>query len=301
MKNKNDEKGRLLALGAKHGRILSFKPDGSSFTTVLDKCVGTIDGIAVDVIRRHIYWTNMGEHWDQNDGFIERMDFDGANRKLIIPHGATFTPKQLQLDLRNGLMYWCDREGMRVMRSGMDGSNITTLVETGRGEVDRLDESKHCVGIAVDVDNGYIYWTQKGAPNAGEGTIFRAGLDLPPGADAAHRKDIEILWDSLPEPIDLELDHAAGQLYWTDRGDPPEGNSLNRASIHKQIPPDYEILCTDLQEAIGLALDPDNDRAFLSDLGGNLYSCRLDGSERTVLFTGDEMFTGIVYLPGGLD
>src|SRR5258708_7768195 len=116
MKNKNTENGRLLVLDGKNARILLFNADGTNVRTVLDKCGGTPDGITIDVSRRHIYWTNMGEHWDQNDGFIERIDFDGTNRKMIIPKGGTFTPKQLQLDLENGLIYWCDREGMRVMR-----------------------------------------------------------------------------------------------------------------------------------------------------------------------------------------
>jgi hypothetical protein len=44
--------------------------------------------------------------------------------------------------------------------------------------------------------------------------------------------DIEGFFDRLPEPIDLELDHKKRVLYWTDRGDPPRGNTPNRASIN---------------------------------------------------------------------
>jgi hypothetical protein len=29
------------------------------------------------------------------------------------------------------------------------------------------------------------------------------------------------------EPIDLELDLKNRMLYWTDRGDPPSGNTVN--------------------------------------------------------------------------
>jgi hypothetical protein len=35
----------------------------------------------------------------------------------------------------------------------------------------------------------------------------------------------------LPEPIDLELDLYNHMLYWTDRGDPPRGNTVNRANL----------------------------------------------------------------------
>jgi len=53
--------------------------------------------------------------------------------------GGTFTPKQLKLDRKNGKLYWSDREGMRVMRSNLDGSRIETLIETGQGDHARLD------------------------------------------------------------------------------------------------------------------------------------------------------------------
>ena len=79
--------------------------------------------------------TSTGPIWASvpaaNDGSIERADLDGTNRRIIVPQGGTFTPKQIQLDKKNGKLYWCDREGMRVMRSNLDGSQIETLVETG--------------------------------------------------------------------------------------------------------------------------------------------------------------------------
>src|SRR5215470_1764473 len=221
---------RLLVLDVKNSAILSFDTEGNDVKTIINK-IGVPDGVAVDHINKHIYWTNMGEyhegeHFPRNDGSIERINFDGTNQTTIIPKGATFTPKQLQLDLVNGFIYWCDREGMRVMRSKLDGSNITILIKTGEGEEDRKDAKRHCVGIAIDIENGFLYWTQKGAPDAGEGRIFRAGLEIPAGADSATRRDIELLWENLPEPIDLEIDHANGYLYWTDRGNLPGGNSL---------------------------------------------------------------------------
>ena len=98
----------------------------------------------------------------RNDGSIQRVDLDGGNITTIVPEGATFTPKQLKLDRQNGKLYWSDREGMRVMRANLDGSNIETLVERGYSDADRRDETNWCVGIAVDLDRGQIYWTQKG-------------------------------------------------------------------------------------------------------------------------------------------
>ena len=180
--------GRLFVLDLSGNRVLSVNPDGSDRKVIVHEC-RMPDGIAVDVKRGHIYWTNMGV-LHLNDGSIERADLDGRNRRTIVPQGGTFTPKQLQLDGRNGKLYWCDREGMRVMRSNLNGSAVETLVETGRGDADRRDQTRWCVGIAVDAAREHIYWTQKGPDNAELGRIFRANIELPAGQTASNRTDI---------------------------------------------------------------------------------------------------------------
>jgi hypothetical protein len=213
-----------------------------------------------------------------------------------VPNGKTFTPKQLQLDKRNGKLYWCDREGMRVMRANLDGSSIETLVQTGQGEADRADVPRWCVGIAVDVEAGKLYWTQKGPDNAGLGRIFRAGLEIPKGESYSSRSDIELLFDQLPEPIDLDLDLEHRVLYWTDRGDPPRGNTVNRAPMDaapRSVEP--EIVFTHLMEGIGLALDVPGDRMFMTDLGGSLYTASLDGATHKTLLAAEGNLTGVAY------
>src|SRR6202008_2823004 len=167
-----------------------------------------------------------------NDGSIERADLDGQNRRTIVPQGATFTPKQLQLEKTTGKLYWCDREGMRLMRANLDGSNLETLVDTSQGDPrPGPDMTKWCVGIAVDVEGGKFYWTQKGSDNSGTGRIPRANSKIPPSQPPANRQDIELLYDGLPEPIDLDIDPSTRTLYWTDRGDPPRGNTVSRAPL----------------------------------------------------------------------
>lgn len=284
---------RLFVLEASGGRIHSMNPDGSEHKVIVDGC-HLPDGIAVDAAAGHIYWTNMGISPGKNDGSIERADLDGGNRKMIVPPGATFTPKQIQIDKKNGKLYWGDREGMRVMRCNLDGSLIETLVETGRGEADRRDQTRWCVGIAIDHKRSQIYWTQKGPDNGELGRIFRAGIDLPWGESPGERTDIEVFYDRLPEPIDLEIDLEKRVLYWTDRGDPPRGNTVNRASIEaKPLAP--EIVLPNLMEGIGIALDVAGDRMFVTDLAGSIYASRLDGSEqRNVLFAQGNL-TGVAY------
>jgi hypothetical protein len=284
--------GRLFLLDLSDGRVLSMNPDGSDRKVLVTECRFP-DGIVVDVEAGHIYWTNMGVP-SLNDGSIERADIDGRNRKTIVPQGATFTPKQLHREKKAGKLYWSDREGMRVMRANLDGSGLETLVVAGQGDVDRRDMTKWCVGITVDPERRQIYWTQKGPDNAGLGRIFRANIEIPKGESAASRSDIELLFDGLPEPIDLELDLDHRVLYWTDRGDPPRGNTVNRASID-QKPREPEIVLTHLMEGIGIALDVPGDRMFMTDFGGSIYSARLNGSEKQMFLYAQGNLTGIAY------
>jgi len=285
---------RLFLLDLSGGRVLSMDPDGSNRKVIATDCPHP-DGVAVDVAAGHVYWTNMGVP-TVNDGSIERADLDGKNRRFIVAPGGTFTPKQLHLDKANGKLYWSDREGMRVMRANVDGSRIETLVQTGEGDYDRLDQARWCVGIAVDPERGQFYWTQKGGDNAGVGRILRAGIEIPKGDTAASRGDVEVLFDGLPEPIDLELDLRRRLLYWTDRGNPPRGNTVNRASIDAkpgQSAP--EILVSDLMEGIGLALDVAGNRMFVTDLAGSLYVADLDGTHKRALLGAQGNLTGVAY------
>src|SRR6266545_1655464 len=237
--NKNAT-GRLFFLEASGGRIHSANADGSDRKVIVTGC-RIPDGVVVDVEAGHIYWTNMGVP-NQNDGSIERADLDGQNRVTIIGEGETFTPKQLHFEKKSGKLYWCDREGMRVMRANLDGSEIETLVDTSKGDArPGTDLTKWCVGITVDPDRG--------------------------------------------------------QIYWTDRGDPPRGNTVNRALLDADFKkrPAPEILLTHLMEGIGIALDLKGDRMFLTDLAGTIYSARLDGSEKKPVLVVQGNITGIAY------
>src|SRR5499427_9565588 len=172
---------RLFFLDLGGGRVLSANPDGSDLKTIISEGRKLPDGLVVEVVAGHIYWTNMGNP-KKNDGSILRSDLDGKNLITIVPPGGTFTPKQLQLEKRSGKLYWSDREGMRVMRANLNGSEIETLVDTSLGDPrPGSDQRKWCVGIAVDSDGGKFYWTQKGGNNARLGRICRANIQVPQG------------------------------------------------------------------------------------------------------------------------
>jgi hypothetical protein len=148
--------------------------------------------------------------------------------RTIVRPGVVHTPKQCKIDEVNQKLYFCDREGGRVMRVNLDGTNVETLIQTAdwQAEPQKLkDERYWCVGVAISPKSGKFFWTQKGKSKGSEGRIFSANIDMPRGSDVSNRQDIELLIGGLPEPIDLEFNDDESVLFWSDRGELPLGNT----------------------------------------------------------------------------
>lgn len=301
----------LLALQVVPGRVLRVSlPDGRVETLIKD--AGAFpDGVVVE--SGTVYWTTMGEpvvdpskpgetgqDFSQRNGGVHAMDLDGGALHEVVTAGMITTGKQLASD-GAGTLYWGDREGHRVSRVRVDGSGLTDLV-VNPPEEGIMGE---CVGVAVDPARGHLYWTQKGPAKGDKGRIFRAGLEPLPGESAGSRSDIEVLWNGLPEPIDLHIE--GDWLYWTDRGAPPGGNTLNRAPLPAAGVPGSapEILAGGFEEAIGLAVDGEADVAYVSDLGGHIRTFPLPGGtaadrEQRDIATISHPLTGIAGLTSNL-
>ncbi|TAQ85330.1 hypothetical protein B7494_g6338 [Chlorociboria aeruginascens] len=283
------------------GRIVIGSPDGQELRTIVS---GQIlpDGLDISLKTGRIYWTNMGIP-TSNDGLVQSCKLDGSDIQTVISAGAVHTPKQLVIDQENEKLYFCDREGLRVMRSNLDGSNHETLVQTGdwQNKADAANQMNWCVGISVNTTDGKFYWTQKGLSKGGKGRIFRANIKMPEGETASNRSDIELLLSGLPEPIDLEISKDTQTLFWTDRGDPPMGNSLNSIKLSglkdlepgSRKNPNYDILARQLHEAIGLKIDDVNKHIYLTDLGGTVYRYGIDGKDKKKVYDEECAFSGI--------
>ncbi|MEV3903404.1 hypothetical protein AB0K11_13855 [Mycobacterium sp. NPDC050551] len=289
--------------------LLALNPGGQSLVRVdvsdgsVTELVGGLsafpDGIVVDRRRQLVYWTNMGAptlpagraplqesdlDFYARNGSIERAALDGSGRTWLLREGSFVTGKQLAAAWSRGRLYWADREGAAVRSAALDGTGMRDEVRTAGTDTERRVARNQCVGIAVDEQRGHLYWTQKGPSDGGDGRILRTRLDIPPQARADGR-EVEVLWAGLPEPIDLEIDSGAGLLYWTDRGAPPSGNTLNRAELpdEGQVGGAVDIVSSGFREAIGLAVDFGAGIAYVSDLYGDIRAVPLGkGSERVV-------------------
>ncbi|KAF9772474.1 hypothetical protein IL306_009819 [Fusarium sp. DS 682] len=288
---------------ASAGRVLVGSSDGKPIKTLVSG-QRMPDGIDISTAAGKMFWTNMGKP-SENDGAVLRSNLDGSDVKEIVPRGSVHTPKQLTVDNVNSKLYFADREGMRVMRCNFDGSELEVLIQTGdwQDEEHMLDPTRWCVGVTVSPSTGKFYWTQKGPSKGGKGRILRANIEFQPGVEAKNRTDIEVLFQDLPEPIDLEIDEDENVLYWTDRGELPDGNTINRAKLNdlskvnghgvSQSGKDYEVVARGLHEAIGVKLDSRNRRIFATDLGGSVYQFGMDGGNRKRVYEESGAFVGI--------
>ncbi|KAL1980823.1 hypothetical protein VTN96DRAFT_3518 [Rasamsonia emersonii] len=286
------------------GRILQLDQDRMSVQPIVEKAglIG-VDGIDYCKANGRIYWTNMGFP-NRNDGSVMSCDTDGRDLRTILPVGSVHTPKQLVIDQLANKIYIADREGLRIFRCDLDGSNLTVLVKAGDWHIEKDDQTKWCVGVAVSQQHGRFYWTQKGPSKGGRGRIFSAKIMTPPG-DVGNRADIQCLLDNLPEPVHLEIDEDSGILFWTDRGEFPFGNTLNKvdldasgnATLLKPGPIKHKIIAQNFDEAIGVKVDPMAKHIYVSDLGGSIWRCSFDGGEKQKIYEDKTCcFTGLALL-----
>ncbi|KAK4556857.1 hypothetical protein LTR86_005837 [Recurvomyces mirabilis] len=295
----------------KSGRILKLPSELAQHPIELLGGQALPDGLDYCSADSHLYWTCMGVP-SVNDGAVygAELGLDGikGDIKTVVQAGDVHTPKQLVVDQQTKKIYFCDREGLRVMRVNTDGSELETIVQNGDWTDDRQSEDQHkwCVGITVAPSVGKFFWTQKGSSKATQGRIFSANIDMPQGQNASSRTDIQVVMDKLPEPIDLEFDETSEELYWTDRGELPFGNTLNKKHMPKGLSDrgglgnGQVILVQGFGETIGLDIDFEQRVAYVTDLGGRLWKVQLDGTGSKLkekLYERDTgSFTGVTFI-----
>ncbi|XP_059048113.1 very low-density lipoprotein receptor isoform X4 [Achroia grisella] len=162
--------------------------EGSQRTVVIGDQLITSDGLAVDWIYNHLYWTDTGKN------HIELSDLQGNMRKVLI-RDQLEEPRAIALNPLDGWMYWTDwGQTPKIERAGMDGSHRETIVSY---------EVKWPNGLTLDLVRKRVYWV-----DAKLNTISSCNYD------GSGRRVILYSTDVLRHPFSITT--FEDWVYWTD-------------------------------------------------------------------------------------
>lgn len=117
--------------------------EGNERIAVVTESKVTADGLAVDWIYNHIYYS------DTKRCAIDVTNFDGSMTKELIKDDIEI-PRALALDPVHGFMYWTDwGSNPRIERAGMDGSHRQIIIN---------NNIKWANGLTLDLVLNRIYW-----------------------------------------------------------------------------------------------------------------------------------------------
>lgn len=220
--------------------------DGSGLTDLVLMIDGNTQGLALDLTNGHVYYGV--------DNGIHRARLDGSDAGVIILNRFAMG---IALDGGNGHLYFADNVGPgKIWRANLDGTGVTDLVTIGGSYS----------GIALDLVNNHMYWT-----DAFNDRVQRANLD---------GSDVTTLVTGLGNPIDIKLDVANGNMYVSDIFH----HSIRRANLDGS---GVTNILTGLSNPRGMALDLDKGHLYWSDfVTGKISRANLDGSGRTDVVTG---------------
>jgi hypothetical protein len=172
----------------------------------------------------------------------------------------------LALDLLGNHIVWTNQTGTpKIQRSSFCGNGVENLIP---------GDGCCMVGIALDLADQRMYWMD----GYYGGPVTRAGLD---GSNP------QVIGTTVGIANGIDVDSAAGKVYWTEYGNGPNDDVVRRANL------DGSNLETLLTAANGLmtpqhiAVDPAGGHFYLADLhAGRVLRAKLDGSGVETLWQG---------------
>lgn len=288
----------------KTGKVRRSHLDGSYIKDVVPG-LQYPKAIALDTLRRQVYWT------DYDTGKIQRADFTGRNiedivigfkfreggmlhiacdengckgeafphngGKIELPHEALVDPYGLALDPGKAKIYWGNDLLGTIQSANLNGSNAKDILYIG---------IKIPINFDIEIGGDKIYWINVERKAKG-GKIQRANLD---------GSNVEDIVTGLRGPHGLALDMISRKLYWT-----ADGNKIQRADLDGN---NIEDVVTGLTNVRVLALAPIVGKlywtSYAPDTGiGKIQCANLDGSRIKDIITGLGYVWAIaLYSPG---
>ncbi|XP_073999056.1 low-density lipoprotein receptor-like isoform X3 [Rhodnius prolixus] len=162
--------------------------EGSERTIVISNEVTMCDGLAVDWLYSHIYWTDTGKNT------IELANYEGSMHKTLI-RDSLDEPRAIALNPLDGWMYWSDwgKEG-RIERAGLDGSHRQVIVSY---------DIRWPNGLTLDLVRKRLYWVDA-----------KLNLISSVNYDGSGRRVVLRSTETLHHPFSISV--FEDFVYWTD-------------------------------------------------------------------------------------
>ncbi|KAL2304110.1 hypothetical protein Nmel_009402 [Mimus melanotis] len=145
---------------------------GSEPETIISSGLMSPEGLAVDHLRRALFWTDSG--LDR----IERARLDGSERRVLF-HSDLVNPRAIAVDPVRGNLYWTDwnREAPKIETSTVNGDNRRVLVHTDIGLPN---------GLTFDPFSKLLCWADAGTkhlectfPDGSGRRLIQSNLNYP--------------------------------------------------------------------------------------------------------------------------
>ena len=249
------------------------------------------DGVQVDVARRKMYWTNMGDTGAQvpRSGSVWRSNLDGSGIEVVVPVGTIGSGKQCHLDAERQQLYVADKQAETAGIWRID------LAQGPPFRVYPLLQKRQpsASGVTLDHTGERVLLTSDGQGHpSGLGVM---GREVPRGESAANRSDVRWIYTT-ENPIDVETD-SRGNAFWSDGGGiSPYG--IRRGSVDGTAPARTIQTKAALKTSfpVGVSLTADEQSVFFVGFGvGDVFSGHTPGYVARSSVHGGDM--QVVYTP----